>query len=298
MPYRKHTAAQKAEAVALARHAGAEHASDVLGIDVRTIRNWLNAAGDPPELRGTPDGWSSLFDLARARVESYLTGPKVDPVKAATIQAIAQRNREKAANDPARDDEEAWQRATERYGFSRILAKRAASRMGVTLTAFLDNLEAMVDSPTFADDSAEVEFLIALQDYHRDHGCEGVGDGAVYFSEPCPEPLDLETMWEWFKSIAPVYEWLERRREADRERDRANAKQIERAKRAWTANLPLMLETIREWRATHGGGGSSGTPREAIDAAIEAVEAWQAAATGLSADDLELIARAEAELAA
>ncbi|MFL5686601.1 MAG: transposase [Chloroflexota bacterium] len=92
MARKRYTAAQKAEAVALARVSGAGHAAEQLGIDVRTIRAWVGAAGDPPELDGTAAGWQQLLDLAHSQVVSALTGGKVRPKDAAVIAAISERN--------------------------------------------------------------------------------------------------------------------------------------------------------------------------------------------------------------
>jgi hypothetical protein len=87
-----YTSAQKREAVALARVAGAEAAAEALGIDPRTVRGWLARAGDPPELEGNAAAWQRAFDLAHAKVEGFLASGKASAVQAATIMGIAQRN--------------------------------------------------------------------------------------------------------------------------------------------------------------------------------------------------------------
>jgi transposase-like protein len=83
---------QKHEAIALGRTMGAEAAAEQLHILPRTIRKWMEAAGDPPELAGNASVWQRHFDLASARVERFLTTGKVTAVQAATIAAIAARN--------------------------------------------------------------------------------------------------------------------------------------------------------------------------------------------------------------
>ena len=92
MARKRYTPAQQAEAVAIARSAGAKYAAEHLGMDVRTVRSYLDAAGDPPELDGTASGWKQLIDLAQSQVVAALTSGKVRPKDAAVIAAIAERN--------------------------------------------------------------------------------------------------------------------------------------------------------------------------------------------------------------
>lgn len=102
-----YTAAQKAEAVALAIVVGAEGAAEQLGMDVRTVRKWAGQAGKGPELAAPAGGWAALLDLAMAKVTSALASGKVRPKDAAVIAGIASRNiREpKPEPDPKTDAE-------------------------------------------------------------------------------------------------------------------------------------------------------------------------------------------------
>jgi hypothetical protein len=104
-PRVSYSGAQKREAVALARAAGAEYAAESLGVDPRTVRKWLEAAGDPPELDGTAAGWTQLLDLAQSQVATALASGKVRPKDAAVIAAIAERNLRQLADREKRKPE-------------------------------------------------------------------------------------------------------------------------------------------------------------------------------------------------
>lgn len=102
MPRVTYSDAQRREAVALARVIGAEAASKQLGIGGKdTVRGWMLAAGDPPELQGSAEGWSRLLDLAQSKAEADLASGKLSAVQAASIAGIAERNlREIAKSKP------------------------------------------------------------------------------------------------------------------------------------------------------------------------------------------------------
>jgi transposase-like protein len=72
-----YTLAQQQEAVALARVAGAELAAEQLGIDPRTVRKWLAAAGHRPELDGSASQWRSALELAQAKLSARLASGTV-----------------------------------------------------------------------------------------------------------------------------------------------------------------------------------------------------------------------------
>ena len=85
-----YTIAQKHEAVALAVVVGAEAAADQLGIDVRSVRKWAEAAGHRPELE--VDDWQALHDLAVARTTAAVASGKLPARTVAVIAGIAARN--------------------------------------------------------------------------------------------------------------------------------------------------------------------------------------------------------------
>jgi hypothetical protein len=89
---KRYTPEQMREAVALARVASAEVAAETLGMDVRTVRKWLSAAGDPPELQGSASQWSQALELAQAKLSAKLASGKVTAVQLATVAGIAERN--------------------------------------------------------------------------------------------------------------------------------------------------------------------------------------------------------------
>jgi transposase-like protein len=98
----------RARAVALARVIGAEAASKQLGIGGRdTVRRWMAAAGDPPELQGTAEGWQTVLTVAQSQVIDDLANGKVRAKDAAVIAAIADRNLEKVRSRPEPEPDDA-----------------------------------------------------------------------------------------------------------------------------------------------------------------------------------------------
>lgn len=92
MPYVRYTGPQKAEAVALARVVGAEIAADQLGIDPRSVLEWMRKAGEGPWDDAPPGGWRDLMSLALARTTAAVASGKLSPTVVATIAGIAARN--------------------------------------------------------------------------------------------------------------------------------------------------------------------------------------------------------------
>jgi hypothetical protein len=172
-----YTAAQKAEAVALATVIGAEGAATELGMDVRTVRGWAGRAGKAPELAAPTGGWQNLLDLAMAKVASALAGNKVRPKDAAVIAGIASRNvRERPPEAPQTEDDiarDAW-------------------------TAELDR--------RYPDRNLACLALMALIRRHDEHGCPMPENDRE--PEPCREPLDDE--WAYLESLGDLREWHER----------------------------------------------------------------------------------------
>lgn len=103
MPYRRWTQAERAAAVAIARVQGADAAAAESGADARTVRIWMDQAGDAPELAVSPGTWRELMTVAMARTMSRVTSGKMSPVQLATIAGIAARN---ADRDRAPDVDE------------------------------------------------------------------------------------------------------------------------------------------------------------------------------------------------
>jgi hypothetical protein len=161
------------QAVALGRVMGAEAASAQLGIGGReTLRRWMEAAGDPPELQGTQAQWRAQFDLAHAQTMSKLASGKLSAVATATIKAIADRNlREPAPPPEPRTPAEEW----------------------------ADDIEAKIRALD-PDERHDLSwYLIAMLDEHRRHGdrpdqdcvipdfdhvtfLEGLGDPEAYMT--------------------------------------------------------------------------------------------------------------------
>jgi transposase-like protein len=87
-----YTRERKAEALALARIAGAEVASERSHIPVQTIRRWMDAAGIQPGADLPQDRLEALRDLAEATVTRDLVEGRVHGVQAMTVAGIARRH--------------------------------------------------------------------------------------------------------------------------------------------------------------------------------------------------------------
>lgn len=87
---------RRAEALALARIAGAEVASDRTRIPVQTIRRWMDAAGVQPGTDLPQERLEALRDLAEASVTRDLVEGRIRGVQAMTVAGIARRHLEKA----------------------------------------------------------------------------------------------------------------------------------------------------------------------------------------------------------
>jgi transposase-like protein len=98
VPFRRYTNAQKAEAVALALHIGAEAAAAQLGMDRRAVMSWMEQAGKGPELAAPLEGWRALMALSLARTTALVASGKLTPVQMATIAGIAARNAQREAS--------------------------------------------------------------------------------------------------------------------------------------------------------------------------------------------------------
>lgn len=247
----------KQHAVALGRQMGAEAASKQLGITGReTLRRWMEAAGAPPELQGTQAQWQAQFDLAHAQTMSKLASGKLSAVETATIKGIADRNlREVKATDPAAVAEAAFDRAYRRYGFCAIIAKRMANRMGESLDDLITAFEEMIGDPgdpTQSTQGWEELALIALQDYHKDHGC--IPDNDATYRTPCPAPLD--NIWTYLLSLGDLEDWLDARRAWDhaameRQLERNRQVQEEARLRALDAETAKLVEAAEAYLRDH-----------------------------------------------
>lgn len=88
---------RKAEALALARIAGAEVASERTHIPVQTVRRWMDAAGIQPGAELPQDRLEALRDLAEASVTADLVAGRIREVQAMTVAGIARRHIAKPA---------------------------------------------------------------------------------------------------------------------------------------------------------------------------------------------------------
>jgi transposase-like protein len=211
----------KAEAIALGRVLGAEVASAQLGIGGReTLRRWMEAAGDPPELQGAPGQWQRLFDLAQARAEAVLASGKLSVVQLATVMGIAQRNIREPKVEPRNEAEDAYD-------------------------AFVSEIEAR-----YPDPHQEHLALVVLIRYHQDHGCRSNDDGT--YPNPCPEPLD--NIWTYLDGLGDLEDWLEVRdawEDAARERQLERIRQVREEARlaALDAETRGLVEAAEAWLA-------------------------------------------------
>ncbi|HET9754968.1 MAG TPA: hypothetical protein VFP66_00575 [Candidatus Limnocylindrales bacterium] len=87
---------RRAEALALARIAGAEVASERTGIPIQTIRRWMDAAGVRPGADLPQERLEALRDLAEASVTRDLVEGRIRGVQAMTVAGIARRHIAKA----------------------------------------------------------------------------------------------------------------------------------------------------------------------------------------------------------
>jgi hypothetical protein len=87
---------RRAEALALARIAGAEIASERTRIPVQTIRRWMDAAGVQPGADLPQERLEALRDLAEASVVRDLVEGRIRGVQAMTVAGIARRHIAKA----------------------------------------------------------------------------------------------------------------------------------------------------------------------------------------------------------
>lgn len=100
-----YSSVQKAEAVALAAIVGVEAAAEQLGMQVRTLRGWANAAGQRPDVDS--DAWQKLHDLAMAKTMAAVASGKLRPRDVAVIAGISKRNLSKPVPVPERSSVEA-----------------------------------------------------------------------------------------------------------------------------------------------------------------------------------------------
>jgi hypothetical protein len=100
-----YTRERKGEALALARIAGAEVASERSRIPVQTIRRWMDAAGVQPGAELPQERLEALRDLAEATVTRDLVEGRIHGVQAMTVAGIARRHIAKPS--PALTDESA-----------------------------------------------------------------------------------------------------------------------------------------------------------------------------------------------
>lgn len=94
-----YTAAQKAEALALAEVLGSEGASDQLGIDVRTVRGWRAAAGYRPDLDPPKDQLEALYDLALSKVTEQVASGKIKGTQLMTVLGVARDKLDRARRE-------------------------------------------------------------------------------------------------------------------------------------------------------------------------------------------------------
>lgn len=83
---------RKAHALALARIAGAEVASERTHIPVQSIRRWMDAAGVQPGADLPQERLEALRDLAEASVTADLVAGRIRGVQAMTVAGIARRH--------------------------------------------------------------------------------------------------------------------------------------------------------------------------------------------------------------
>lgn len=116
MPYRKHSPAKKAEAIALATVIGAEAAGERLGIYRGTIRRWMEAAGKAPADAIARTDWETLEQLALSKTIERVASGKASARETAIVAGIANRNKRKPDAEPK--DPNAWMSPAdrERYG--------------------------------------------------------------------------------------------------------------------------------------------------------------------------------------
>jgi hypothetical protein len=92
VPFRSYSTPEKLEAIALAEVIGAEAAGEQLGMKPLTIRKWMAASGDRPELRADSITYRAIRDLAKARALLFAASAKLTPAQAITLAAVGDRN--------------------------------------------------------------------------------------------------------------------------------------------------------------------------------------------------------------
>jgi hypothetical protein len=149
-----YTRERRAEALALARIAGAEVASERTHVPVQTIRRWMDAAGIQPGTSLPQERLEALRDLAEASVTRDLVEGRIRGVQAMTVAGIARRHIGKPAPAPQPDEQTTAQQAMDE-----LEAQIDAIYPGVDLSLAIAVLLAHVRL-TF-DDEAEADTSVA-----------------------------------------------------------------------------------------------------------------------------------------
>ena len=195
----------KLRVLAIASVRGLSHACKTYGVTTETVRAWQAERPDDDKLKLAADlALSELtVEIAEGKGRTRLA------THAGILMDKVARYYKPKVSDAQREEEDARQRARDRYGIVHVVARRVAHRMDVPLSELVDVLAETLDLPDL-----EANCLIAVQSYHQDHGCHW--DDNQRPRADCPAPLD--NMWTWLESIAPIDEWLQRRSEADHQR--------------------------------------------------------------------------------
>jgi hypothetical protein len=142
---------RKAQALALARIAGAEVAFERTRIPVQTIRRWMDAAGVQPGADLPQERLDALRDLAEATVTADLVAGRIHGVQAMTVAGIARRHIAKPPPPP--DPETAAQQ-----DFDRMLRELDPDeRYDLSLVCM-----ALIHAPEAADVSDPVAYVNGL----------------------------------------------------------------------------------------------------------------------------------------
>jgi hypothetical protein len=167
---RKYPQETRLEAVALSRLAGADVAARQLGIDVRTVREWLGEAGDPPELRAPGDRVHARSSMPPATAsDGAARGRPSQPGRDAAVAGIMKRNLDKPRPaEPAASAEEEWgdqqvARLDELYG------ERADEALDLAIRIGDDGLDA---GPIFASAVDLDEWRAASDERRRQRWAE------------------------------------------------------------------------------------------------------------------------------
>lgn len=143
-----YSAAEKAEAVALARIVGAQEAANRLGMEVRAVRNWSKAAGVTPDV--DPDMLADAHGLALAKVTAEIASGKLTGTRLATVMGILADKvrlaaRDKPPPDPERTPVELYVDAIEE-GFPVLRPDLVARWDGDAIGAFREAAAAFTHS--------------------------------------------------------------------------------------------------------------------------------------------------------